>query len=118
MPHRNDPLRLKDSLVQLARSADISIINKQLWQSAEYDFAVNCGGIVKLIEYDGYQHFHPLIESEQLSRSMAVANFNATKINDAIKSIWCEKHNIELLRIPYWQYRTIASVLAKWFGDL
>lgn len=58
-----------------------------------FDFAIiDSRGNKKLIEYDGKQHFiEPVLTSTW--------NTEATLLNDVIKNDYCEKHNIELIRI-------------------
>ena len=50
---------------------------------------------LKLIEYDGKQHFYPI------DFFGGKEEFERNKIRDAVKTDYCQKHNIELLRIPY-----------------
>lgn len=60
-----------------------------------FDFMVEINGKIKLIEFDGAQHFK--------NNSLGVAT-NPIE-NDNIKNDYCKKHNIPLLRIPYWWLR-------------
>ena len=66
-----------------------------------FDFAIIENEQIKcLIEYDGIQHY---IEN---------GNFGSLEQNqkrDQIKNTYCEKHNIPLLRIPYWEYQQLNS---------
>ncbi len=64
-----------------------------------FDFAVFVAGNLKLIEFDGSQHFR---ESNHWGKS----NKSAVLYRDAIKNKYCEENNIPLLRIPYWWLRT------------
>lgn len=52
------------------------------------------------IEYDGRQHFEPVDFS---GRGIDWANeqFKLIKYRDSLKSIFCEEHNIKLVRIKY-----------------
>jgi very-short-patch-repair endonuclease len=60
-----------------------------------------------VIEYDGEQHFKPLpfFGGEEA--------FNTLKINDAIKTEYCEDNMINIVRISYEQYNDIAQILWK-----
>lgn len=49
----------------------------------------------KIIEYDGEHHFMPV------KGWGGEEKFKKTKENDEIKNRYCERNNIELLRIPY-----------------
>lgn len=74
-----------------------------------FDFAVfnedktlNC-----LIEYDGQQHYKPVDYwggEEELEKN---------KMRDGIKNNYCEENNIQLIRIPYWEFKNINSILDK-----
>lgn len=68
-----------------------------------FDFAIFDNGELKyLIEYDGEQHFKPKFGKK---------HFEQTKRNDEIKNLFCEKNNIDLIRIPY--KRSYTSKSAK-----
>lgn len=68
-----------------------------------FDFAIfnDDGELIKLIEYDGEQHFEPikLFGGEE--------NFLIQQERDIKKNEYCKKNNIPLLRIPYWDYNKI-----------
>ena len=55
------------------------------------------------IEYNGEQHY---IETNFFAR-----NLIEQKESDNRKKIYCEKNNIELLIIPYWEYNKIEEIL-------
>ena len=58
-----------------------------------------------LIEYDGEQHFEPVdfFGGEE--------QFEYQKYNDNIKNTYCIKNNINLIRIPYWDFDNIEKIL-------
>lgn len=58
-----------------------------------------------LIEYDGIQHY------EIVEVFGGFDGFVDTKIRDTVKNIYCERNNIELLRIPYFKYDEIENIL-------
>ena len=66
-----------------------------------FDFAIIENEQVKcLIEYDGIQHY------------INEGNFGSLEQNqkrDQIKNTYCKKHNIPLLRIPYWEYQQLGA---------
>lgn len=37
--------------------------------------------------------------------------FISRKIRDTIKNIYCRNNNIDLLRIPYWEFDNIENIL-------
>ncbi len=63
-----------------------------------------------IIEFDGIQHYK-LIEFGGISKEKAVELHNIIKKHDNIKNKYCEKHNIPLIRIPYWELDDIEYVL-------
>lgn len=59
------------------------------------------------IEYDGRQHY------EIVDYFGGLDGFIDTKIRDTIKTLYCEKNNIKLIRIPYWDFNDIEKILCK-----
>lgn len=59
------------------------------------------------IEYDGKQHFEPI------ERFGGVEGFTEQKKNDNIKTEFCKNNNIKLIRIPYYDYKNIETILSK-----
>jgi len=57
------------------------------------------------IEYDGIQHFK---KNEFFG---GIDGFNKLKKNDQIKNLYCEKNNIDLIRISYQDYNNIENIL-------
>ena len=62
------------------------------------------------IEYDGKQHYEPV-------RFFGDANdaekaFQKAKEHDEIKNLYCHEHNINLLRIPYWESKNIETIIS------
>jgi hypothetical protein len=50
-----------------------------------------------IIEYDGQQHFRPVLAFG------GEKHFKLTKLRDGIKNKWCADNNVNLIRIPYYQ---------------
>ncbi|WP_156876155.1 hypothetical protein [Clostridium kluyveri] len=65
-----------------------------------FDFYLPDYNIV--IEYDGIQHFKPSFNKKE---------FKNIKINDETKNNYCKDNNIKLLRIPYWEFNNIETIL-------
>ena len=40
-------------------------------------------------------------------------NLEARKLRDALKNSYCRENNLKLIRIPYWDYDNIESILKK-----
>jgi very-short-patch-repair endonuclease len=58
------------------------------------------------IEFDGMHHYEPLYGINKL---------NIIKKLDSIKTKYCLDNNIKLIRIPYWEYKTIESIISNLF---
>lgn len=63
-----------------------------------------------LIEYDGQQHYRP-VNFGGISDEEAFNNFKTTQLHDSIKTTYCIKNNIPLLRIPYWESSNIETII-------
>jgi Zn ribbon nucleic-acid-binding protein/very-short-patch-repair endonuclease len=72
-----------------------------------FDFAIfNNHKLILLVEYDGMQHYAESWHGNKLER---------TKINDLIRDEYCKANNIDLLRIPYYEYDNVNTILDNWF---
>lgn len=78
----------------------------------KFDFAVfnQHAQLQFLIEYDGEQHFIPA------HNFGGKETFERTRRNDEIKNNYCERNNIRLLRIPYYDIQKIDSILTDYFN--
>lgn len=56
-----------------------------------------------LIEVDGQGHYQ-VCNFHGCSKEQGLKSFESTKINDGIKTKYCKDNNINLLRIPYWEF--------------
>lgn len=75
-----------------------------------FDFAIIKNNKVNsIIEFDGRQHFEPIEMWGGLD------NYNKIKINDDIKNRYCLDNNIELVRIPHWDYENIEFIINHLF---
>lgn len=81
-------------------------------RSLPFDFAVfedvEKTKLKCLIEYDGEQHFKICKNFKMTEEKLA-----DTKRRDNIKSEYCKKNNIYLIRIPYFEFDNIQSILEK-----
>ena len=50
-----------------------------------------------------------------ISEEKAIENFNKNKERDSIKTKYCKDNNINLIRIPYFNYNNIDTILEKIF---
>lgn len=56
-----------------------------------------------IIEFDGIQHFY---DTHYFNTS-----FEKNKKHDRIKNEYCDEHNINLIRIPYWDINKVDEIL-------
>ena len=63
-----------------------------------------------LIEYDGEGHYMP-IRRGSMSENDAIKQFELVKKHDQIKTEYCKKNNIPLIRIPYWERKDMEYYL-------
>ena len=59
------------------------------------------------IEYDGQQHFNKKYFEKYYKNN----KYETLKKNDRKKSRYCKKHEIKLIRIPYYRYNKIFEIL-------
>lgn len=79
-----------------------------------FDFYIPHMNLV--IEYDGEQHFEPVDfgnKGEKHARSV----FEIVKQRDKNKEWYCNKNNIKMLRIPYWERNNIEKILENTLND-
>ena len=67
---------------------------------ARFDFYLPQRNLI--IEYDGEQHYTGWIGKD---------NLNEIQAKDKFKTEWCEKNQIQLLRIPYYNYENIENII-------
>jgi hypothetical protein len=63
------------------------------------------------IEYDGIGHYKPLGMSS--NKESMIEGFEYMKRHDKIKTSYCLSSNIPLIRIPYWDFDNIPSILSS-----
>lgn len=80
-----------------------------------FDFAIldNTQQILALLEYDGKQHFEP-VDFAGRGEDWAKEQYKGVVNRDSIKTRYCKDNNIPLLRIPYWEFENIESILYVW----
>ncbi len=71
-----------------------------------FDFAVWIGNQLKLIEFQGFHHYHT--KGNRTPERLA-----DTQRNDAIKDQFCRTNNIPLMVIPYWQRADLELMLSE-----
>jgi len=73
-----------------------------------FDFIIWHKSKMALIEYQGEQHYTPMMFG---GSGDAKKRFAIVKKRDKIKRQWCKKNNIPLLEIPYWDFDKIKSYI-------
>lgn len=67
-----------------------------------------------LIEYQGEQHYKPVMFSSETLEE-AIEKFEYTKKHDAIKEQYCINNNIPLIKIPYWEFDNLQYYIFNEF---
>lgn len=73
---------------------------------ARFDFYING----KLVEFDGKQHY------EYVGGYFSMEDFHKLQARDEFKNNWCQKNNIELIRVPYYDEDKISLDYLKQKG--
>ncbi|MCR3759141.1 hypothetical protein KYB31_09080 [Clostridium felsineum] len=63
------------------------------------------------IEYDGEHHYK--VSRYSKDKRKMEQKLKKIQLNDNIKSLYCKKHSIKLLRIPYTQFKYINKILGN-----
>ena len=77
-------------------------------KSLPFDFYIP--SLNMCIEYDGEQHFKLNSHFNKTEEDL-----KGTQKRDNIKTQYCKDNNINLLRIPYWEFKNIENILNKTF---
>jgi hypothetical protein len=72
-----------------------------------FDFGIydNNEELIYLIECDGRQHFEKVRWSKLMTDEQVEECFILRKYHDKLKDEYCEKQNINLIRLPYWEFK-------------
>lgn len=65
------------------------------------------------IEYDGKQHYELVNFSGKMTEIKMTKRLEDCRENDNIKTQYCRNNNIKLIRIPYWEFENIESILIE-----
>lgn len=67
------------------------------------------------IEFDGIQHFRPIHflgkKIDKVITEKDINNFLMIVEHDRVKTEYCQKNNIKLIRIPFWEFDNIENIL-------
>lgn len=83
-----------------------------------FDFAIldKQENIVCLIEYDGVHHYKPTSFGSKNEQKI-IASFEKQKLNDEIKNKYCNDNNINLIRIPYTEFKNLEKIIEQYLID-
>ena len=62
------------------------------------------GNLLYLIEYDGEFHYQDIFKD---------GSFEILQSHDKYKNDYCKRIDIKLIRIPYWKYDNIKTILKE-----
>ena len=80
-------------------------------RSLSFDFAVETSQGLMLIEYQGRQHYEPVNFGSK--KYDYLHEFRETQKRDNVKRKWCQHNCIQLLEIPYYEFKNIEQILGK-----
>lgn len=63
-------------------------------------------------EFNGQQHYFP-VDFGNKGKQYAAKEFELTKLRDRIKKEYCDKNNINLIIIPYWDKDKMEQIIIK-----
>jgi len=65
-----------------------------------------------VIEYDGEQHYKPVKIFHNNT------SFKSVKESDRLKNLYCKTNNINLLRIPFWEFNSLNKIIDTTLSEL
>lgn len=79
-------------------------------KNLRYDFGITDDNEMPIcmLEYDGIFHYEKQYDDD---------GYETIQIHDKIKNNFCERNNIPLIRIPYWEYDNIEKILDNYFNN-
>jgi len=81
-------------------------------------FDVEKTQLAGLIEYDGEFHYMAIKMGKDDTEELADKRYKTLKIHDKRKDDYCLAHSIPLLRIPYWEFDNIESIINNFIQEL
>lgn len=79
------------------------------------DFAVKVDNKIKIIEYNGIQHYRPVAFDGK--KETAFKNLIQNLSRDHKKANWCEENKTGLLTIGYWEKDIAESLILSFIGN-
>ena len=79
-----------------------------------FDFVVKTNYGIKIIEYQGEQHYKPVnFTGSKKDNEYLLEVLKSVKKRDGIKKKWCAEKCLPFLEIPYWEFDNIESLVKK-----
>jgi hypothetical protein len=79
----------------------------------KFDFRIIRDGDPLVIEYDGEFHYLPVRKYYSVTEKKAKKNLKSLQYRDKLKNKFCDENNIMMLRIPYWDFNNINSLVRE-----
>lgn len=86
-------------------------VNPSTNRPLRYDFYLPLYNLI--IEYQGKHHYEPINKYWRAKKVHA-----STVEHDLIKKEFCLQHHINLLTIPYWDYKKIIDIILQKLNEL
>lgn len=103
---------LQDNNYRYKREFVIAGLVSKTGRVLRFDFAIFLDEVpLILIEYDGLHHYQPIRLG--MTEIQAQEYLNKTKKHDQMKNEHCQQHGIPLIRIPYWEFDNIETILEE-----
>ena len=102
---------LTDRGIEFERQFKLALCKRYL--PLPFDFCIYTCNKLALIEYQGEQHYQPVMFNR-----IDKGTFQRTQENDEIKKNFCDLEKIPLLIIPYWEYKNIDRKIDQFMDSL
>lgn len=115
-PYCSNNFKGENKIMDFLRNNNIEFIPQYIYEECKYiqpmpfDFYLPKYNLC--IEYDGEQHFKPISFGGSYTKEELEERFKIRKLKDEIKNTYCKEHNIDLLRIPYYDINKIEEILS------
>lgn len=115
-PYCSNNFKGENKIMDFLRNNNIEFIPQYTYEECKYiqpmpfDFYLPKYNLC--IEYDGEQHFKPVSFGGSYTEEELEERFKIRKLKDEIKNTYCKEHNINLLRIPYYDINKIEEILS------
>jgi very-short-patch-repair endonuclease/predicted RNA-binding Zn-ribbon protein involved in translation (DUF1610 family) len=100
---------LKNNNLNFNRQQTFDDLRSDVNYPLRFDFGIiNDNKVPSVIEFDGKQHYIYMPFMHETKEA-----FHLNQRHDEIKNLYCEEKGIQLIRIPYWEFKNIESILSK-----